>query len=155
MSAHTGRAETWFGNPDDPSDRVYFHVNATDANTYPDWDTQDFGETRHIPGSDDNDIFDGGAGPDEITLSIEFDTRADYREFRARIKTTGTLQLLAGFTSIEGAGYDGTVGTVWHDLGQDYEWYAPVYLRRPQRVKHHIGGWVECEATFVLLRGGA
>ncbi len=155
MSQHEGRVSTWFGNQDDPSDRSYFHIDATDANTYPDWETQDFGDTRHIPGSNDNDIFDGGAGPDEITLSLEFDTREQYRAFRSRIKTTGTLQLLANFTSIEGAGYDGEIGTEVHEGGRDYERFAPVYLRRPQRVRHHIGGWTECEATFVLLREAA
>jgi hypothetical protein len=146
MSAHTGSPEHWFGDPDNPSDRSYFHVSQGPDGFHPDWETQDFGDTRHVPGSDDNDIYDGGAGPDEITLTLRFDTREDYRAFRSRIKTTGTLQLLAGFTSIP--------GVERHDLGCDYERYAPVYLRRPQRVLHRRGGIVDCDATFVLLGGG-
>ena len=148
---HTGPVRTWFGNPDDPSDRAYFRVQRDpDSGVYPDWETEDFETLRHIPGSDDNDLYDGGAGPDVLALSLYFDTRSDYRAFRARIKTIGTLHLLAGFTSITGTGFDGATGTAWHDAGRDYERYAPVYLRRPRRVVNHIDGVVECEAEFVL-----
>ena len=156
MIGHQGCGKTWFGDADNPSDRSEFVIlRDPGSGIHPDWEAEDYGETRHIPGSNDNDIFDGGAGPDELTVTLRFETREQYRAFRRRIKTTGTLQLLAGMTAIAGTGYDGTVGTAWHEGGQDYERYAPVYLRRPQRVRNRLRGAVECEATFVLLREAA
>lgn len=146
--SHTGQVVTWFGDPDTPSDRSYFIVlQDRRGGSHPDWETQDYGSTHHIPGSDDNDIYDGGAGPDEITLRLKFDDRAQYRDFRSRIKSTNTLQLLAGLTTI--------AGTVHYDMGCAYERYAPVYLRRPHAISIRMSGVVTCEATFVLLGGGA
>lgn len=141
--SHTGDVITWFGSPDDPSDRAYFRVQRDpDSGVYPDWETEDFESVRHIAGSDANDLFDGGTGPQVLALALEFDSRADYRAFRARCKTTGTLRLVAGFTSMEGAEE--------HDFSVDYERFADVYLRTPRQVRHHVGGWSECVAEFVL-----
>ena len=151
MSGHRGCGVTWFGNPDDPGDRASFVIRQDPrSGIHPDWETEDYETVRHIPGSDDNDIYDSGAGPDVLALTLRFATRADYRAFRARVKTIGTLQLLAGMTGIAGAGWDGATGTERHDMGQDYERYAPVYLRRPRSVRNRIGGAVECEVEFVL-----
>lgn len=151
MSGHGGCGVTWFGNPNDTADRSYFVIRRDPrSGIHPDWETQDYETVRHIPGSDDNDIYDAGAGPDVLTLTLRFETNDDYRAFRARIKTIGTLQLLAGMTGIAGAGWDGTTGTAIHDFNMDYERYAPVYLRRPRAVRNRIGGAVECEAEFVL-----
>lgn len=133
---------TWFGNPDDPADRVPFRVEPVREGAYPDWEADELVTVHHITGSNHNDLFVDGFGPETLTLVLRFDCRADYRAFHARRHTTGTLQLLAGYTSIPGEEVT--------EHGRVCERYHEVFLRAPSRVAFRVGGIVECQAAFVL-----
>lgn len=139
-------AATWFGSASDPYDRVSFGVMADeDSGVYPDWEADERMAIHHVTGSDNNDLFVDGFGPETLTLILYFDQREDFRAFRTRRHTTGTLQLLAGFTSIPG-----TEVTVSNRV---YERIDGLFLQAPRRVVHRPDGTVECEATFLRLGG--
>jgi hypothetical protein len=133
----------WFGSLANPSDRTYFTVQAdSDTGLYGDWQAEEHFTSHHITGSNSNDNFFSGYGSEVLTLRLEFESREDYMAFRARRNTSGTLQLLAMFTSLD--------GTVLYEGGQQVERFANVYLRTPTNVQHSIGdGPSECTATFL------
>lgn len=140
------RELTWFGDPDDPSDRTYFTILAEGREAvYPDWEAEESIAIHHVTGSDRNDLFVDGFGPESLTLTLAFDDRDIYQAFRRRRHTTGTLQLLAGFTSLD--------TDPFHEAERHYVRFADVFLRAPTRVTHHVDGTVECQVAFLLVGG--
>ena len=134
---------TWFGSAADPTDRSYFRVQKDGDGQYGDWEASENLAIHHVSGSDSNDLYDDGFGPEGLTLTLWFDSRDAYRAFRARRHTTDTLQLLANLTGIE--------GTTHHEYGKNYEQYSDVFLQASRRVTYKPNGTVECEVTFMLV----
>lgn len=138
-----------FGDPDIAAHFAPFHVEVTAGDVYPDWDDGGpLGAIRQIAGSSGRfDVYNGGFGPSRLTLSIWFDTRADYLRFRGmyRARTPGTLSLLAQFTSHE--------GPIRTHLGRQYEQFHHTLIDRIESPLNRLDGGVECQAVFLRAEG--
>jgi hypothetical protein len=123
-------------------DLVPFDIQPSTAGTYPDWEWSQATEIRHIPGSNTAVVQHMGNPPATITLGLTFTDVADYRRFMQKQGVTGTLTLLANFTS--------AVGTVEHKINTDYEHLDGVTLLGVRGTQILIGDeGVECQATFL------
>lgn len=121
-------------------DDIRFRVLESDDGVYPDWDVDPVIVTRPIPGSNRAIIQHMGTPPATLTLRLAFDDVPTYRRMVARLGTSGTLTLLANFTS--------AVGVVRHDHGRTYEAYDATLLTRIARTAIDPDGTVETDATF-------
>ncbi len=136
MTEHIG---TGFGIPNTGT-WVSFSVLKTAAGEYPDWTPTLLTSTAQIVGSDNAETQIMGFGPADVSLTIEFDTRAAFRAFRTLWGREMTLVLLAEFTQ-----HEGDIKTI---AGVDYEFYSKTLLLNVTNVAHMVDGSVECVATF-------
>ena len=140
MSEHSGRVSQIRFEVDGYSS--YFRIERDDrSGVLPDWSQELVSATEHVPGSNRSITQMSGFGLASLTLALWLDDRDGYVFFRKLLGSTGTLVLLANFTSHE--------GELRHELGRDYEYFADTTLMQIGRAEHHIGGYVRCEATFV------
>lgn len=125
--------------------KAYFRIQRDpDSGVYPDWDQDLIENTEHIQGSNSSITQMSGFTLATIKLRLRFDTRAAYTFFRKLTGSTGTLVLLANFTSLE--------GEVRHEMGRDYEYFSnTTMMRYPKNVANLIGEDhpVECDGFFV------
>lgn len=119
---------------------VRFRIARDGDGEYRDWDYRPTIVTDHIPGSNIAVSQYLGTPPVTVTWRLEFDDVAMYRRFRARLATTGTLTILAGFSSAQG------VVEVIQDYR--YEHLDGVQLMAIEDVVFDIDGIVSCAATF-------
>lgn len=123
-------------------DGVPFSIESSPSGTYPDWQWSPAIEIRHIPGSNTGVAQHMGNPPATITLRLSFTDVADYRLFMRKQGVTGTLTLLANFTSAS--------GTVQHQLNADYEHLDATTLISVRDTQILIGDeGVDCQATFM------
>lgn len=124
-------------------DDIRFAILADpDADVYRDWDGMEpiYAEEQ-IPYS--NIVVSEliGFTPATVTWRLEL-SRDAYHALLARLGTSGTLTVLAGYQSLRGEQVTrGTPGRVYERLDQ-------VRLRALPRREHHVDGSVEIEATF-------
>lgn len=130
-----------FGDPDNANDFAHFDIIIQGReDVYPDWNAPELTNTRQFAGSSSFITQVGGFGPSQLTLSLVFDTDRDWRLFNTKRLTTGTLVLIAGFTS-----HEGTIRTL---MNTDYERFPDTLLLSVTNVNSMIGGGAECMATF-------
>lgn len=121
-----------------------FRVRRDGDGTYPDWMPDLVSTTRKVPGSNSSVTWFDGWGLARLTLGVSVESRAHYLALLRLTGWTGTLQLLAAFTSHDDA------ASYHHPAdGRDYDRYGDTtLLEAPARVRHLVGGAVECELTF-------
>lgn len=119
-----------------------FRVRPARTGTYPDWRTPINVQVFDIPGSNSVVEQDMGSGLSTITFRLWFPDMGEYRAFAAKLRTVGTLTLLAGYTRAVGTGH-------FHRDGHDYEDIPNVRLADIGDVVipvDHVN--IECDATF-------
>lgn len=131
MSLHTG------------FDDIRFRImRDARSGVYRDWDGMEpIYADEHIPYSNHTVSELIGFTPAIVTWRLMMDRDA-YHALLARLGTTGTLTVLAGFQSLKGTQYPtGQPGRVYEQLDH-------VRLRAMPSREFHVGGDVEVEATF-------
>lgn len=137
--------ETGFGNYD-TQDFARFRVLHDRDGHYPDWETSLRHVTDQIVGSNNFETQILGFSDAQLTLRLEFDDAKDFRAFQYHWGKKATLILFANFTRHE--------GEVRHILGRDYELYVDTLLLNIASPAFHVGGQVECSATFMRSASG-
>lgn len=131
---------TGFGQPDTQA-FAYFSVLIQGREpVYPDWDVPTLAQTKQYAGGSSYVTQVSGFGPATLALKLQFDTRAEYVKFNRLRSSLGTLRLIAGYTSHDGARM--------HYGNLDYEDYDDTLLLQVSQVQHEIDGGIECMAIF-------
>lgn len=122
------------------SNGVRFRIARDGDGEYRDWEYRPEIVTDHIPGSNLAVSQYLGTPPATVAWSLEFDDVAMFRRFRARLATTGTLTILANYSSAQG------IVEVIQD--HRYEHLDGVQVLAIEDVVFDVDGVVTCNATF-------
>lgn len=129
------------------NDMVWFGILMEDrSDAIPDWEGSEPNiDVQIIPGSFppvvEKELI--SFGPATVTWRLAFDSREDFRRFRARLGTEATLSILAGMQS--------HIGTHFTIHGRGYEHLPHTTLMRVDGVSAFVDGAVEADATFLRV----
>lgn len=124
-------------------DEIPFSVEAdSSSGVYTDWTIEPIEVQEIVPYSSIWITEHIGYQPAQVSWRLVFDDRETYFAFLAKLRTVGTLTVLAGFQSLKGT--EVTRG----NPPRVYEVLDQVKLARISNQSLEIGGETSCTATF-------
>lgn len=127
-------------------DDIPFHVMAdSTSGVYSDWTIEPIEVQEMVPYSSIWITEHIGYQPAQVTWKLELDDRDTYFAFLAKLRTVGTLTVLAGFQSLKGT--EETRG----NPPRVYDVLDQVKLTRIRNQAIHVDGSVSCSVTFERL----
>lgn len=124
-------------------DDIPFRVMAdSSSGVYTDWTIEPIEAMELVPYSSIWITEHIGYQPATVSWRIEFDDRETYFAFLAKLRTVGTLTVLAGFQSLKGT--QRTLG----NPAQVYDVLDQVKVSRIANQSLEIGGTASCTVTF-------
>lgn len=127
-------------------DDIHFHIEAdARSGVYSDWSIEPIETQELVPYSSIWITEHIGYEPATVTWRLEFDTRDEYFAFLAKLRTIGTLTVLAGFQSLKGT--QETLG----NPPRVYEVLDNVKVARISNQALTVDGTTLCTVTFERL----
>lgn len=127
-------------------DKIYFRIEADPlSGVYTDWRIEPIEVSELVPYSSIWITEHVGYEPARVTWQLNFDDREAYFAFLAKLRTVGTLTVLAGFQSLKGE--QKTLG----NPARLYELLDQVKLVGIADQALEVDGSASCRATFERL----